>query len=282
LRNFVANRSALTDLLAIVWDVHPEAFTIPFIDWPVRWYGLLFVTGLLGAQYIMFHVFEAEGYDKRHVENLTIYVVLGTILGARLGHVFFYDASYYLSHPGEILMIWKGGLASHGGAIGILTAIWLFGRKYKFKFLWLMDRLVLAVCFTGACIRVGNLMNHEIIGIVTDVPWAFQFLRAYPPEMALDPRHPAQLYEAIYCLIILAIIYPIWKKKKAELSEGFLFGLFMVLLFTLRFLDEFLKVNQEAFEDSLPINMGQILSIPFVLAGIFLIVRSQKTKEVSR
>ena len=280
--NFVANRSALTDLLAIVWDVHPEAFTIPFIDWPVRWYGLLFVTGLLGAQYIMFHVFEAEGYDKRHVENLTIYVVLGTILGARLGHVFFYDASYYLSHPGEILMIWKGGLASHGGAIGILTAIWLFGRKYKFKFLWLMDRLVLAVCFTGACIRVGNLMNHEIIGIVTDVPWAFQFLRAYPPEMALDPRHPAQLYEAIYCLIILAIIYPIWKKKKAELSEGFLFGLFMVLLFTLRFLDEFLKVNQEAFEDSLPINMGQILSIPFVLAGIFLIVRSQKTKEVSR
>lgn len=282
MRNFVANRSALTDLLAIVWDVHPEAFTIPFIDWPVRWYGLLFVTGLLGAQYIMFHVFEAEGYDKRHVENLTIYVVLGTILGARLGHVFFYDASYYLSHPGEILMIWKGGLASHGGAIGILTAIWLFGRKYKFKFLWLMDRLVLAVCFTGACIRVGNLMNHEIIGIVTDVPWAFQFLRAYPPEMALDPRHPAQLYEAIYCLIILAIIYPIWKKKKAELSEGFLFGLFMVLLFTLRFLDEFLKVNQEAFEDSLPINMGQILSIPFVLAGIFLIVRSQKTKEVSR
>lgn len=272
-------------MLAIVWDVHPEAFTIPFIDWPVRWYGLLFVAGLLGAQYIMFHVFEAEGYDKRHVENLTIYVVLGTILGARLGHVFFYDASYYLSHPGEILMIWKGGLASHGGAIGILTAIWLFGRKYKFGFLWLMDRLVLAVCFTGACIRVGNLMNHEIIGIVTDVPWAFQFLRAYPPEMAMEPRHPAQLYEAVYCLIILAIIYPIWRKKKAALSEGFLFGLFMVLLFTLRFLDEFLKENQEAFEDSLPINMGQILSIPFVIAGIFLIFRSQKTrksKEVPR
>lgn len=268
----------MTDLLAIVWDVNPEAFTIPFIDWPVRWYGLLFVTGLIGAQYIMFHVFETEGYAKSHVENLTIYVVLGTVLGARLGHVFFYDAAYYLSNPGEILMVWKGGLASHGGAVGILTAIWLFGRKYKFGFLWLMDRLVLAVCFTGACIRVGNLMNHEIIGTVSELPWAFQFMRAYPPEMAADPRHPAQLYEALYCLLILAVLWPIWKKHQKELRKGFLFGLFMLLLFTLRFLDEFLKENQEPWEDELPINMGQILSIPFILAGILLLFKAKAPK----
>ncbi len=269
----------MNTLLTIIWDVNPEAFTIPIIDWPVRWYGLLFVGGLIAAQYIMFHIFEAEGHTKKHVEDLTIYIVLGTILGARLGHVFFYDAAYYLSHPAEIIMIQKGGLASHGGAIGILIAAWLYCRKNKFAFLWLMDRLVIAVCFTGACIRMGNLMNHEIIGTVTDVPWAFQFLRAYPREMAMDPRHPAQLYEAIYCLIIMAIIYPIWRKRKAALSNGFIFGLFMVLLFTLRFLDEFLKENQEAFEDDLPLNMGQILSIPFVLVGLFLIFRALKAKK---
>ncbi len=259
--------------------MQPEAFTIPFIDWPVRWYGLLFVFGLIVSQYIMFHIYEAEGKTKKGVEDLTVYVVLGTIIGARLGHVFFYDAAHYLSHPQEILMVWKGGLASHGGAIGILTAIWLYCRKYKFGFLWLMDRLVIVVAFTGACIRVGNLMNSEIIGIVTDVPWAFQFMQAYPPELSLDPRHPAQLYEAIYCLIIMAIIFPLWKYKRTQLHNGFILGLFMVMLFSLRFLDEFLKINQESFEDGLPINMGQILSIPFVIAGLVLIVRAIQKKK---
>jgi prolipoprotein diacylglyceryl transferase len=278
--NFATKTVALNALLAIVWDVDPEAFTIPFIDWPVRWYGLFFVSGLIGAQYIMFHIFEAEGKTKKNVEDLTIYIVLGTIVGARLGHVFFYDAAYYLSNPSEIIMIQKGGLASHGGALGILFAAWLFCRKYKFSFLWLFDRLVIAVCFTGACIRLGNLMNHEIVGIVTDVPWAFQFLRAYPPELAMEPRHPAQLYEAIYCLIIMAIIYPIWRKQKEKLSNGFIFGIFLVLLFSLRFLDEFLKVNQEAFEEDLPINMGQILSIPFIVAGLVLIFRAIRNKKL--
>lgn len=264
----------MNSLLTIVWDVDPEAFTIPFIDWPVRWYGLLFVFGLIVSQYIMFYIFEKEGKTKKNVEDLTVYVVLGTIIGARLGHVLFYDLADYLKNPIEIFMVWKGGLASHGGAIGILTAIYLYGKKYKFDFLWLMDRLVIVVCFTGACIRIGNLMNSEIIGIVTDVPWAFQFVQTYPREYALDPRHPAQLYEAIYCLIIMAIIFPIWKKHKAGLRQGFLFGLFMVLLFTLRFLDEFLKVEQEDFERDMLFNMGQLLSIPFIIAGVYLIWRS--------
>lgn len=271
----------MNHFLYITWDVSPEAFTIPFIDWPVRWYGLLFVFGLIVSQYVMFYVFEKEGKTRKNVEDLTIYVVLGTIIGARLGHVFFYDAAYYLSNPLEIIMVQKGGLASHGGAIGILTAIYLYCRKYKFGFLWLMDRLVIVVAFTGACIRIGNLMNSEIIGTVSDLPWAFKFVRAMPPELSADPRHPAQLYEAIYCLVLMAIVWSIWRKHGKALKEGFNFGLFMFLLFTLRFIDEFMKINQEPFEDSLPLNMGQLLSIPFILAGLYLIWRSRQLQPAA-
>ncbi len=222
----------------------------------------------------MFYIFKVEGKTQKNVEDLTMYIVIGTIVGARLGHVFFYDAAYYLSNPSQILMVWKGGLASHGGAIGILIAMYLYCRKYKFRYLWVFDRMVIVVCFTGACIRTGNLMNSEIIGKITDVPWAMYFVNAYPPDLALDPRHPAQLYEAIYCLLLMALLFFLWKQKRHSLNEGFLFGVFLVILFSLRFLDEFLKIDQEAFEASLPINMGQILSIPFVLGGAFLIWRA--------
>lgn len=265
----------MENLLAIVWDVDPEAFRIPFIDWPVRWYGILFVIGLLVSQYIMFYIFEKEGKTRKNVEDLTIYVVIGTIVGARLGHVFFYDAMDYLKNPIDILKVWEGGLASHGGAIGILIAIYLFCRKYKFNYLWLLDRIVIVVCFTGACIRTGNLMNSEIIGTITDVPWAFQFVRAYPPSLGLDPRHPAQLYEAIYCLILMGVLWYLWAKKRDKLNNGFIFGVFLVVLWTLRFIDEFFKVNQVAFEDGMKFNMGQILSIPFVIAGFYLIWRAK-------
>lgn len=267
----------LNNLLTIVWDVNPEAFRIPFIDWPVRWYGIFFVIGLLVSQYILFYIFEKDGKTRQNVEDLTIYVVLGTIIGARLGHVFFYDFSYYMSHPLEIVQIWKGGLASHGGAIGIIIATYLYCRKYKFKFLWVFDRLVIVACFTGACIRFGNLMNSEIIGKITDLPWGVKFVQAYPPELALDFRHPAQVYEALYFLVLMVLLFYLWKNKRQKLNDGFLFGLFLVILFTLRFLDEFVKINQEGWEDKLPINMGQILSIPFVLAGIYLIYHA-KTK----
>jgi len=270
----------LENLLAIIWDVDPEAFRIPFIDWPVRWYGILFVIGLLVSQYIMFYIFEKEGKTKKNVEDLTIYVVIGTIVGARLGHVLFYDFMDYLKNPIDILKVWEGGLASHGGAIGILIAIYLFCRKYKFNYLWLLDRIVIVVCFTGACIRTGNLMNSEIIGTVTDVPWAIQFIRTYPPELGLDPRHPAQLYEAIYCLALMGLLWYLWSKKREKLNNGFIFGVFLVILWTLRFVDEFFKVNQVAFEDSMKLNMGQILSIPFVIAGFYLIWRA-KSKPVS-
>jgi len=265
--------SFLSSLLVIHWDIDPTAFTIPFIDWPVRWYGILFVLGLLVSEYVLFYIFEKDGKTKKNVEDLAVYVVVGTIVGARLGHVFFYDAANYLSNPLDILKIWEGGLASHGGAIGILTAIVLYCRKYKIDFLWVMDRLVIVVCFTGACIRVGNLMNTEILGTITDLPWGFVFENAYPDFLSQDPRHPAQLYEAIYCILLMGITFWLWKEKRQKLQGGFIFGVFMVILFSLRFLDEFVKINQESFENDLPINMGQILSIPFVLAGLYLIFR---------
>lgn len=264
----------------INWNVDPTAFTIPFIDWPVRWYGILFVTGLLVSEYVLFHIFEKDGKTKKNVEDLAIYVVIGTILGARLGHVFFYDASYYLSNPGEIIKVWEGGLASHGGAIGILLALYFYCRKYKFNYIWVMDRLVIVVCFTGACIRTGNLMNSEILGTITDLPWGFVFERAYPEYLAQDPRHPAQLYEAIYCLLLMGLLYWLWKTKREKMANGMIFGIFLVILFSLRFLDEFVKINQEAFENDLPINMGQILSIPFVVAGLYFIYQASKAKKV--
>ena len=269
----------MNTLLTIVWDVDPEAFTIPFTNWPVRWYGILFVIGLLVAQYLLIYIFEKDGKTRKNVEDLTIYVVLGTIIGARLGHVFFYDAPYYLSHPAEILQIWKGGLASHGGAIGILIAVYLYSRKSKINALWIFDRLVIVACFTGASIRFGNLMNSEIIGKITTLPWGVKFVRAYPPEMALDFRHPAQVYEALYFLVLLGVLFYIWKKYSHKLNNGYMFGLFLVILFTLRFIDEFFKVSQEAWEDDMLLNMGQILSIPFVIAGIYLIYQA-KSKPV--
>ena len=271
----------MNTLLTIVWDVNPEAFRIPFIDWPVRWYGIFFVIGLLVSQYVLFYIFEKDGKSRKNVEDLTIYVVIGTIVGARLGHVFFYAPEHYLSHPIEILQIWKGGLASHGGAIGILVAVYLYTKKFKMNFLWVFDRLVIVTCITGACIRLGNLMNSEIIGTITDVPWAIKFVQAYPPEMALDYRHPAQVYEALYFIVLLVFLFYVWKTQRHKINNGYIFGLFLVILFTLRFIDEFFKVNQESFEDGLPINMGQILSIPFVLAGIYLIYRA-KSKPVKQ
>ncbi len=227
----------------------------------------------------MFYIFEKEGKTKKNVEDLTVYIVIGTILGARLGHVFFYDAAHYLSNPVEIFQIWRGGLASHGGAIGILVAIWLYCRKHKFDMLWVLDRVVIVACFTSACIRFGNLMNSEIIGKITDLPWAFEFIQASPARLGLDPRHPAQLYEALYSLILMVILYLIWNKHREKLQKGFLFGLFLIILFSLRFLNEFVKENQEAFENDLLINMGQILSIPFVIAGIYFVWKSTQAKK---
>jgi prolipoprotein diacylglyceryl transferase len=204
-------------------------------------------------------------------------MIFGTVIGARLGHCLFYNPEYYLSNPIEIFKVWEGGLASHGAAIGILTAIYLFAKKKKnYPMLWTLDRIVIVVALAGTFIRLGNLFNSEIIGTPTEVSWAFVFT-------AVDdiPRHPAQLYESIAYFIIFLILLFIYYKGIEKNKNGLLFGLFLLLVFTFRFFVEFLKENQSGFEESLVLNMGQLLSIPFVIVGIVFIIKSfnLKTKK---
>lgn len=258
-------------LLFIHWNPSPEIFTIPGIDWPVRWYGLMWALAFIGSHFIMNRIYRTEGRTEKQLDTLTLYVILGTILGARLGHCFFYDPDYYLSHPLDILKVYEGGLASHGGGIGILIAMWLYCRKTKESWLWLFDRIVVVVPLASMLIRFGNLMNSEIIGVPTNVPWAFIF-----ESVDNVPRHPAQLYEAIFCFFLFILMYWLWKNKRDHFAPGFMFGLMCVLFFTERILDEFVKENQEAFEANLVLNMGQILSIPFVLAGLYFMWRANK------
>jgi prolipoprotein diacylglyceryl transferase len=204
-------------------------------------------------------------------------MILGTVIGARLGHCLFYSPGYYLSNPLEILMVWKGGLASHGATIGILIALYLYTKKKKENILWLLDRIVIVTAIGGASVRFGNLFNSEIIGKATDVPWAFIFT-------SVDdiPRHPAQLYESIAYIILFFILLFLYIKKWKQLNRGFLFGLFLILLFSSRFFIEFYKENQSGFEAGMLLNMGQVLSIPFIITGVIFIFRSLKSKAESQ
>ncbi|MFO0322934.1 MAG: prolipoprotein diacylglyceryl transferase [Bacteroidota bacterium] len=262
--------------LFINWNPSPEIFTIPGIDWPVRWYGLSWAMAFIGCHFFMNRIFKAEGRTEKQLDTLTVYIVIGTVLGARVGHCLFYGWGYYSVHPLDILKIWEGGLASHGGAIGIIVAMILYCFKTKESWIWLFDRLVVVVPFASFMIRFGNLMNSEIIGEPTQVPWAFIF-----ESVDLLPRHPTQIYEAAYYAALFVVMYWLWKNKRTQFGKGFMFGLLCLLMFSFRFLMEFLKENQEDFEASLPINMGQILSIPFVLIGIVMIWKYYQKKEVS-
>jgi prolipoprotein diacylglyceryl transferase len=261
----------------INWNPSPDIFTIPGIDWPVRWYGLSWAMAFIGCHFFMNRIYKAEGRTEAQLDVLTLYIVLATVLGARLGHCLFYGWEYYSQHPLEILKVWEGGLASHGGGIGILIGMWLYCRKTKESWLWLFDRLIVVVPFASFMIRFGNLMNSEIIGEPTNVPWAFVFHQV--DEL---PRHPTQLYEAIFYFFLFILFYWLWKNKRNDFGKGFMFGLFCVLMFGFRFGMEFMKENQEAFEASLPINMGQILSIPFIVVGLYMIYRSkQESKHIN-
>jgi phosphatidylglycerol:prolipoprotein diacylglycerol transferase len=266
----------------ITWNPSPEIFTIPIIDWPVRWYGLMWALAFISSFYFMNIVYKKEGRTDKELDMLTLYIIVGTILGARLGHCLFYGPWFdeytpngiliqegYLSHPLNILKIYEGGLASHGGAIGIITAMILYCRKTGESWLWLFDRLVIVVPLAGMCIRIGNLINSEIIGRVTTVPWAFIFV-----QEDNQPRHPAQLYEAIFCLFLFGLMFWLWKYKRERFGPGFMFGFLCVLLWNERFVDEFFKENQVAFEDAMTLNMGQWLSIPFIIVGLIMMIRS--------
>jgi prolipoprotein diacylglyceryl transferase len=356
----------LNALLYIRWDFGPEIFTIPGIDWPLRWYGLLFAAAFVFSNIIMARVYKAEGRPATDLDKLTLYIIGGTVIGARLGHCLFYSPAYYLQNPIEILQIWKGGLASHGGAIGIIAGMVFYCRKTKEDWRWIFDRIVIVAALSSMFIRGGNLMNSEIIGKPANGTTAFLFtfplkeaieqngeiefdnvqfeesgkdtiingishpimnavlglsftgnqstlfitydliagiIRSQPerenhfillpgikPEISEDgrkirialagvPRHPTQVYEGLFYLLLFVMFYFMWSKYRKRLPKGVMFGLFAMLMFEFRFLIEFLKERQELWEERQMLDMGQWLSVPFILFGLGMIIYGYKKKE---
>ena len=268
----------------ITWTANPDLISSPVT---VRWYGLMFAIGFLVGYEIVYRIFKHEGAPEKWLAPLFFYVVIATVLGARLGHVLFYDWSYYSQHPGDILKIWEGGLASHGGTIGIIIAIFIFSWSVtKKSVLWTLDRLCIPIGFVGALIRIGNLMNHEIYGGPTSMPWGFRFIDNINQYMHgaepifTQPSHPTQLYEALCYLIVFALCMYLYWRRNAQERPGLLLGVFLIGIFGSRFFIEFLKNVQEQWEiglrQSIGLDQGQLLSIPFVIAGIWLIVRAMR------
>jgi phosphatidylglycerol:prolipoprotein diacylglycerol transferase len=270
----------------VTWDVDPQMFAIQLGDkeFPLGWYGFLFAMGFVLGQQLLHHIYKKEDKPASDIDQLTIYVVIATIIGARLGHYVFYEWNFLMESPWEWLkqMVIPpfSGLASHGATIGILLAIYLYSKKkLDQSFLWVVDRLVIPISLGGAFIRFGNLMNSEIYGTPTDVPWAFLFVRETDPSLLpVVPRHPTQIYEALFCIILLIITYALWRKKRHVLPEGVIAATFIILLFTFRFMVEFLKNDQVDFESMMALNMGQLLSIPAVVAGIAILIYAYKSK----
>jgi prolipoprotein diacylglyceryl transferase len=369
----------------LIWNGSPEIFSIGYFT--LRWYGLLFALGFLVSQQILYYMYRQEGKPEKDVDTLTIYMIVATIIGARMGHVIFYQPELFWENPLSIILPFEfspfrftgfQGLASHGGAFGILFALWLYSRKKKpgQNYLQVLDRIVILVCITGCFIRMGNFFNSEILGKPSNNPLSVVFInrvteaiernQATSPVSSFDikrapieegpngrvplnlfllfkpgtsemaaanyinndlkyfliqlsgsadqpvvdqpitsqmvyqisetsdktlgarvrinaiSRHPAQLYESISCFLLFAGLLWYWSKYKINLPEGRIFGIFMIVLWGLRFAYEFLKENQESFENNLPLNMGQILSIPLVLVGVYILIRSFSVKQESQ
>ena len=287
----------------ITWNVDPVLFSIGSLS--VRWYGLLWALGFFIGYFVMRRIYRREHMSDDAMDKLLIYMLVSTVIGARIGHCLFYEPEYYLSHPLKMLAIWEGGLASHGGAIGILIGLYLYVRNYNkskkektdkqsITYIWILDRIVVAVCLVGALIRVGNVMNHEIYGTPTSLPWGFVFLRGAeqfcgtfdnytacnswdapcPPSEWL-PCHPTGLYEAFFCLVAMGILLWMYYKRDLGIKQpGLMFGTFLVIIFGSRICIEFLKNVQVDFERNMVFDMGQWLSVPFVVIGIVMIVWS--------
>ncbi|HBG40910.1 MAG TPA: prolipoprotein diacylglyceryl transferase [Porphyromonadaceae bacterium] len=274
-------------LLSVTWNVDPAIFTIPFIDREIRWYGLLWVIGLIVAVVMVGKIFKHEKLPEKWFDSLFIYMMVGIIVGARLGHCLFYEPEYYLANPVEILKIWKGGLASHGGVIGIIIAVWLYSRNVtKESMLWTFDRVMVPTGFTAACIRLGNLMNHEIYGGPTDLPWGFRFIdNLHEWMLGAEPvytaaSHPTQIYEALIYFLVFGITVWLYWKTDARNRRGLITGVGISIIFIARFLIEYVKnvqVESEiAMRESTGLILGQWLSIPFIIWGVWMIVRALK------
>ena len=259
-------------------------------------YGLLFVSGLIIGFFVMKRIFKKENIDEKFLDKLLMYVVVATILGARFGHVFFYGPYWdkfdssgfliekgYFSHPTDMFKVWEGGLASHGATIAIFLALWWFSKKVAHKpMLWILDRIVIPASIAACCIRLGNLVNHEIIGIPTDLPWGFRFNNAGNEYLVNGEhvfRHPAQLYEACwYLMTFVLLLFMYWKTKAVE-RPGLLFGTFMIILWTVRFVVEFVKVEQTERDGIWMLNTGQLLSIPMIFVGVYFLLKAFQNGE---
>ena len=268
----------------VEWGVDPDLLRLG--SYTLRYYSLCWMLAFACSYIVLYGVYKKEGIDNSRLLSLAVYVVIGTMLGARLGHCLFYETSYYLSHPLEMVVplrkidgawVFTGyaGLASHGGAIGIIVALWLYARRYGANIWRVTDHLGLVAPLGGGFIRLGNLMNSEIIGMPADVPWAFVFSR-----VDAAPRHPSQLYEAICYFVIFIFIFYLYKKRRDAHRAGFFFALSITLIFTVRILIEYTKEVQESFElalrQSVGFDMGQLLSLPFVVAGVVLLAVFRK------
>ena len=268
-------------LMYITWKVDPELFTL--LGREIRWYGLLWVIGLIVAIIIVQKIFEKERLPEKWFDSLFVHMMLGIVVGARLGHCLFYEPAYYLANPLEIFAIWEGGLASHGGVIGIIIAVWLYSKRVtKKSMLWTFDRVIVPTGFTAAAIRLGNLMNHEIYGGPTSQPWGFRFITnighwkaGVAEPIFSEPSHPTQIYEALIYLLVFAITMYLYWKTDAKNKQGLLIGIGMIIIFVSRFFIEFVKhvqVDSEiAMRESTGLILGQWLSIPFILWGLWLV-----------
>ncbi|MGZ9897862.1 prolipoprotein diacylglyceryl transferase [Shewanella gaetbuli] len=249
----------------LVWNLDPVMFTIMGIK--IQWYGVLFATAITTGFLVMKRIYALEGLNPDSLDDLLIYSVIGIVVGARLGHVFFYEPEYYLANPLLIPAIWKGGLASHGGTVGVVLAMYFYKRKAQLPFIYLLDRLAVGTGIFCFFVRMGNFANSEIVGITTDKPWAIIFER-----VDMLPRHPAQLYEAIAYLAIFITMWLLYRYTHIKQKQGALVGLFLALVFGARYLIEFVKVRQAEFAQEWAMSVGQMLSIPFVLVGLGLFI----------
>ena len=253
----------------LIWNIDPILLDVGFLK--IRWYGLMFALGFVGSFMTMQWMYQREGKNIEELDTLLWYMVVATIVGARLGHTLLYDPGYYLSHPIKILAIWEGGLASHGATLGIILALYLYTRRFGDGYFWLLDRVSIPTALAGALIRIGNFFNSEILGIPTDQPWGVVFSR-----IDWVPRHPVQLYESACYLLIYGVSLLIYKQHGDK--PGFTFGCFLSMLFSARFVLEYFKTEQAMYDSGLAVTTGQWLSVPFVIAGIACVIRGWKNR----
>ena len=262
----------MIDLL-IHWNIDPEAFSLGPLT--VRWYGILYGCAFIASYYAFRELLKFDRLPDDFADRALIYMILGTVIGARVGDCFFYHPQYYLQHPLEIFAVWTGGLSSHGGACGILIALYLFGRKTKKPYIWVLDRVVIVIGVAGFFIRMGNLMNSEIYGHTTALPWGFVFGQ----KGETLPKHPTQIYEALYYALTYMVLRFVYRKCDNRPRPFLIFGLFLIMVFGFRFCIEFIKNPQEVFEENMMFNMGQLLSAPFIIMGVISLIISTRQEK---